>query len=85
MSQQDELDPQFVACFAALKSIIEILIGTETATPKQVAHLFRGQANNCQPDQALVAVILRSLAAFAEDPERANARRLLNEPPHGTA
>lgn len=79
-------DERSIATFAAIKTILEILIGKGVVPPNDVAAILRQQSADCQNEgRAQAAGILANLAAFAGDPERALGRRLLNEPPHGTA
>lgn len=79
-------DERFVATSAAIKTLLEIVIGKELAAPDEIAHLLRGQAQECTEHNLLVSkTILEHWAAFAEDPNRASLRHLLNEPPLGNA
>jgi hypothetical protein len=82
----DAIMEQFFAYNAAIKSILEVLIGTEIAKPEQVSRLLRSQAQRCSDhDLARAYALLIGFAAFAEDPDRIAAPRLLNDSPHDRA
>jgi hypothetical protein len=82
----DIIDERFTACNAVIKTILEVLIGTGTVAPHAVGRLLRGQSREClDRGEALAGALLLGFAEFAEDPTRIAGRRLLNEPPHGTA
>lgn len=86
MMTENAINQQFIACNAAIKSILEVLIGKEIVPPHQIAGLLRDQAAECsQKGGELSAALLSGFADFAEDPSRIAGRRLLNEPPHGNA
>jgi hypothetical protein len=83
----DIIEERFIACNAAIKTILEVLIGTGTVAPHAVGRLLRGrQSREClDRGEAIAGALLLGFAEFAEDPTRIAGRRLLNEPPHGTA
>jgi hypothetical protein len=86
VASHSNIDERFMACNAAIKTLIEALLGTEPAKPHQIARLLRGQAQDCQGfGMDLAKDLLNGFADFAEDPDRIAGRRLLNEPPHGHA
>ena len=86
MMSDDAIHEQFIACNAAIKTLIESMIGTETVKPHQLGQLLRGQAQTCDNQGRLLAsALLTGFADFAEDPDRIAGRRLLKEPPHGSA
>ena len=86
MMTPEFIDQRFYACNAAIKTLIECLVATNTVRPHAVARLLRGQAQKADEDGFDVAsALLSELAAFSENPARIAGRRLLNEPPHGNA
>jgi hypothetical protein len=79
-------DERSIAAFAAIKTILEVLVGKEIVPAVDLAALLRDQSQQCSNDQQIHAAgILANLASFAADPTRASGRRLLNEPPLGSA
>lgn len=69
-----------------MKTVIEVLLRAQLVTPEGLGATFRQQAEDFDEGQfATAAEVLRSLAEFAEDPSRSAARRLLDEPPRGSA
>ncbi len=85
-----EADELRVACNAAFKTLIEIMLANSTASPRQFNHALSYQRDvmaNLQMNWG--AEFLESLRLFATDPERNAAReqlkRLLGEPPEGPA
>jgi hypothetical protein len=87
LSEADELR---VACIAAFKTLIEIMLANSVTNPRQL--------NECLSHQRDVmtglgmswgAEFLENLREFSTDPERNTAReqlrRLLGEPPEGPA
>jgi hypothetical protein len=82
----DTIMEQFIAYNAAIKTILEVLIGTEIAKAEQISSLLRHQAQRCfDQDLSKAFALLISFAAFAEDPDRIAARRLPNELHHDNA
>jgi hypothetical protein len=68
---------QFIAYHSALKTILEVLIGTEIAKPEHISGLLRTQAQRCfDHDLSQAFDLLIGFAVFAEDPDRVAARRL---------
>ena len=43
----DIIEERFIASNAAIKTILEVLIGTGTVAPHAVGRLFRGQSREC--------------------------------------
>ena len=79
-------DERSIATFAAVKTILEFLIGKEIVSAVDVAGLLQDQAKACSDAKRYQAAgILSHLAKFAADPQRARGRHLLNEPPLGSA
>jgi hypothetical protein len=67
----DAIMEQFIACNAAIKAILEVLVATEIARPEQISSLLRSQAQRCSDhDLARACALLIGFAAFAEDPDR---------------
>jgi hypothetical protein len=78
----DAIMEQFMAYNAAIKTILEVLIGTEIARPEQISSLLRTQAQRCfDHDLSQAFDLLIGFAAFAENSDRIAARRLPH--PHG--
>lgn len=86
MMTERAVEERFVACNAAIKTLIEVLIGEEVAKPAAIARLLRGQAAEMEENGwNISSILLNGFAEFAEDPNRIAGRRLLNEPPQGSA
>jgi len=86
MMTPEFIDQRFYACNAAIKTLIECLVATKTVTPPSIARLLRCQAQKADADGFDVAsLLLAEFADFSEDQARVAGRRLLNEPPHGSA
>jgi hypothetical protein len=84
MHSDQAIHERFMACHAAIKMLIEVIIGTETARPDQIAQMLRVQAKNCADlGLMLAADEISSFAESAEDPARSGARLLLKTPPQG--
>jgi hypothetical protein len=65
----DAIMEQFIACNAAIKAILAVLIGSQIAKPEQISSLLRSQAQRCfDHDLARACALLMGFAAFAEDP-----------------
>lgn len=86
MASQEAVSEQLEAHTAALLAVIEALIGSGAVEPSSMAGLLRKQANVCQASGSPLAfAVLTAFADFADDPDRINGRRLLNDPTQGSA
>jgi hypothetical protein len=87
---ESDLRDSEIALMDALKSVIEILIAKDIAKPEAIDKLLAGQQNGYVEKRMPSAVVVMGfLRSFVSDPERAafrsEIRKLLKEPPKGSA
>jgi hypothetical protein len=76
-----------IALMDALKAICEVLVAKEISPPAVLAEMLRRQRSiyEQEPQMPGAIFVMDSLVEFLVDPARAEARRLANDPPYGSA
>lgn len=82
---QDPIE-MYMAQNAAMKAIIEVVLRAKLVTPHQLGETLKEQSKAFERGgHHDAALVLETLSEFAQDEGRSAVRRLLDEPPHGSA